>query len=84
MGYRAPFPVALQQVEYAKLYFHLEIDTYFDLPQLGLLQLRRELMQAMKSLSVDADISQLKQLLQPELSATRWFCAGCRNRPRHW
>ena len=69
MGYRAPFPVALQQVEYAKLYFHLEIDTYFDLPPLGLLQLRRELMQAMKSLSVGTDILQLKQLLQPELSA---------------
>ncbi len=69
MGYRAPFPVVLQQVEYAKLYFHLEIDTYFDLPLLGLLQLRRELMQAMKSLSVDDDISQLKQLLQPDLSS---------------
>jgi hypothetical protein len=68
VGYRAPFPVALQQVEYTKLYFHLEIDTYFDLPPLGLLQLRRELMQALKSLSVDVDILLLKQLLQPELS----------------
>ena len=69
MGYRGPFPVALRQVEYAKLYFHLKIDTYFDLPPFGLLQLRRELMQAMKSLSIEVDISPLKQLLQPELSA---------------
>lgn len=68
MGYRAPFPVALQQVEYTKLYFYLESDTYFDLPQSGLLQLRRELMQALKSLSDATVTAQLKQLLQPELS----------------
>ncbi len=69
MGYRAPFPVALEQVEYVKLYFHLELDTYFDLPKLGLLQLRRELMQALKSCSGDVDVASLKQLLQPELSS---------------
>lgn len=69
MGYRAPFPIELHQVEYVKLNFRLEIDTYFDLPQFGLLQLRRELFQALRLLEAeDTDTTQLKQLLQPEIS----------------
>ncbi len=68
MGYRAPFPVALQQVEYTRLYFYLEFDSCFDLPRFGLLQLRRELMQTMKSLSDEADVTRLKQLFQPEIA----------------
>jgi len=71
VGYRAPFPAELNQVEYVKLYFHLEISTSFDLPAYGLLQLRRELLQALKTLSElhGEDFSgQLKQLLQPGLS----------------
>jgi len=68
--YQAPFPAALEQVEYVKLYFHLEINGDFDLPALGLLQLRRELLQALKSLPEQGEnnfVSQLKQLLQPDL-----------------
>ena len=70
MGYYAPFPAELQQVEYVKLYFHLEISAYFDLPVLGLLQLRRELLQAFKHLSAQGKsdcVTELKQLLQPDL-----------------
>ncbi len=70
MGYQSPFPADLEQVEYVKLYFHLEITRYFELPVLGLLQLRRELLQALKIFSAqgeDSFVSQLKQLLQPDL-----------------
>lgn len=70
MGYYAPFPAELQQVEYVKLYFHLEVSDYFDLPVLGLLQLRRELLQAFKHLSAQGECdcaAELKQLLQPDL-----------------
>ncbi len=70
MGYQAPFPAELQQVEYVKLYFHLEICRYFDLPALGLLQLRRELLQALKTLPVKdnrEDVRKLRNLLQPKL-----------------
>ncbi len=72
MGYYAPFPAELQQVEYVKLYFHLEISDYFDLPVLGLLQLRRELLQALKHLSAQDEcdcVAELKPLLQPDLPA---------------
>ncbi len=71
MGYRAPFPAELNQVEYVKLYFHLEIVGSFNLPVYGLLQLRRELLQALKILSEQHGENfsgQLKQLLQPDLS----------------
>jgi len=72
VGYYAPFPAELQQVEYVKLYFHLEICNYFDLPALGLLQLRRELLQALKNLSAQGEsdcAAELKQILQPDLPA---------------
>jgi len=70
VGYRAPFPVELHQVEYVKLIFQLESDTYFDLPQFGLLQLRRELFQTLKVWEFEGhDVVPLKQLLQPELSS---------------
>ena len=66
-----PLPAELQQVDYAQLYFHLEVDNYFDLPPLGLLQLRRELAQALKSLQPTLDpllTLQLKELLHPSLA----------------
>ena len=50
MTYLAPLPSELQQVEYAQLYFHLQVKDTFDLPQLALLQLRRELLQALRTL----------------------------------
>ena len=71
MGYQAPFPAELEQVEYVKLYFHLEICDHFDLPALALLRLRRELFQALKSLQDQGDtsiVSQLQQLFQPSLT----------------
>ena len=70
MGYQAPFPAVLEQVEYAKLYFHLEIKNYFDLPPLGLLQLRRELFQALTPLELHDRSAwmDLQRLLRPELS----------------
>lgn len=71
MGYIAPFPPELQQVEYVKLYFHLEISGYFDLPFLGLLQLRRELLQALRTFPIQERgvfFVELRQLLQPELA----------------
>nr|WP_321370303.1 CRISPR system precrRNA processing endoribonuclease RAMP protein Cas6 [uncultured Desulfuromusa sp.] len=70
MSYYAPFPFELQQVEYVKLYFYLENSNYFDLPDLGLLQLRRELRQGLKSFSdlgQDDYARELTQLLQPDL-----------------
>ena len=72
MGYRAPFPAELSRVEYVKLYFHLEIRSSFNLPPYGLLQLRRELLQVLKTLSAQQGeefFGQLKQLLQPDFSA---------------
>lgn len=72
MGYRAPFPAELTRVEYVKLYFHLEISGSFNLPVYGLLQLRREFLQALKTLPDPQRgkfSGQLKQLLQPDLSA---------------
>ena len=72
MGYGAPFPAELSQVEYVKLYFHLEISSSFKLPVYSLLQLRREFLQALKTLPEQQGeefSGQLKQLLQPDLSA---------------
>lgn len=72
MGYQAPFPAELEQVEYVKLYFHLEICDHFDLPALALLRLRRELLQALKTLQDQGDtkvVAPLQQLLQPSLPA---------------
>jgi len=71
MNYLPPLPPELQQVEYVKLYFHLQVKDYFDLPQLGLLQLRREFMQALQTLEGwggNAETSLIRGLLQPALS----------------
>jgi len=71
MPYLPPLPEELQQVEYVKLYFHLQVTDYFDLPQLGLLQLRRELFQALRTLEgwgATEQTKELKRLLQPPLS----------------
>lgn len=65
-----PLPTELQRVEYAQLYFHLEVCDYFDLPRLGLLQLRRELFQALQQLRETGEnelVVQLNRLLQPDL-----------------
>lgn len=70
MTYLSPLPPELQQVEYAQLYFHLQVKDTFDLPQLALLQLRRELLQALRTLETwgsGADVAQLRQLFQPPL-----------------
>lgn len=70
MSYLPPVPDELQQVEYVKIYFHLRLIEYFDLPQWGLLQLRRELLQAVRLLADwgdPAEAEQLRQLLQPAL-----------------
>jgi len=72
VGYRAPFPAELDRVEYVKLYFHLEIRSSFTLPLYGLLQLRRQLFQALKTFSAEQGeefSGQLKRLLQPDFSA---------------
>lgn len=65
-----PLPAELAQVEYAQLYFHLEVCADFDLPRLALLQLRRELMQALRQLRQSGNVQlveQLSRLLQPPL-----------------
>ncbi len=70
MSYLPPLPVELQQVEYVKMYFHLQLKEYFDLPQWGLLQLRRELQQALRLLTdwgESTEAERLQQLLQPPL-----------------
>ena len=70
MGYQAPFPADLERAEYVKLYFHLEVCDYFDLPALALLRLRRELFQALRVLQEQGEtevVSQLQLLLQPPL-----------------
>jgi hypothetical protein len=66
MSYQAPFPQQLAQVEYVQFYFHLENRDYFDLPELALLQLRREMLLALKNLQAHGE-SQLRQLLLPPL-----------------
>ena len=70
MGYQVPFPSELQQVEYVKLYFQLELVTSLKLPALALLQLRRELLQALRSFpELNADFfRQVQQLLSPALA----------------
>lgn len=70
MDYQAPFPEQLADFEYVRLYFYLEISDYLDLPEFALLQLRRELLLALKSLSVhgeDQDVIRIKKLLLPPL-----------------
>ncbi len=65
-----PLPQELERVEYAQVYFHLEIGGYFDLPPFGLLQLRRELQQALKILLAEGQVDdpqQARSLLCPEL-----------------
>jgi len=71
MSYLPPLPLELQQVEYVKIYFHLQIKEYFELPQWGLLQLRREFLQAIRTLDEwgsTTEANQLKKVLQPPLS----------------
>ncbi len=63
-----PLPQELQRAEYAQLYYHLQISDFFDLPRLGLLQLRRELRQALTGLLQSGqqyNNSSLRELLQP-------------------
>ncbi len=70
MGYQAPFPDQLGEVEYVQAYFHLELNEAVDLPDLALLQLRRELVQTLKLLSAseaDFNPSGLQRLLTPAL-----------------
>ena len=68
MSYQAPFPPLLERVEYMKIYFHLEIRDLFDLPPFGLLQLRRELLQALAVLQTSAPEQEqvLRRVLLPE------------------
>lgn len=69
MTYLAPFPSELQQVEFVQLYFHLQVKDTFDLPQLALLQLRRELLQAIETLeSWSGKDENLKKLFKPMLA----------------
>lgn len=71
MSYLVPLPSELKQVEYVQLYFHLQVKDTFDLPPLALLQLRRELLPALRTLEGwggGDDVAQLKELFQPPLS----------------
>lgn len=70
MGYLAPFPDQLKEIEYVRVYFHLECCESFELPELALLQLRRELIQALKQLQENCDdvvCGGLKNLIMPSL-----------------
>lgn len=70
MSYLAPFPDQLKEIEYVRAYFYLECCEAFELPQLALLQLRREFLQTLKILRDDGDIQtyhRLKTVLMPEL-----------------
>jgi len=70
MSYEAPFPQQLSRVEFVQLRFHLELNDYFDLPELAILQLRRELLQAFKDLQYQlngTDVAGLKRIFFPEL-----------------
>lgn len=70
MGYLAPYPDRLKEIEYVRVYFHLECCEAFELPMLALLQLRRELLQALKTLQNQCEkvISDgLNHLLLPHL-----------------
>lgn len=68
MGYLAPYPDQLKEIEYTRVYFHLECCELFELPRLALLQLRRELLQALNTLQDQCDevvCEGLKNLLMP-------------------
>jgi len=70
MSYLAPIPEELQQVEYAQIYFHLQLTETFDLPRGGLLLLRRELLQALHTLEGwggGSEVEQLQSLFRPPL-----------------
>ncbi len=63
-----PLPQKLQRVEYARIYYHLQIIDCFDLPELALLQLRRELWQALAGLEASGaaeEAAALEKLLRP-------------------
>lgn len=70
LGYQVPFPSELQQIEYVKLCFHLNMVTELKLSVLALLQLRRELLQAAKTFPKrDEDFtSQIQQLFDPSMA----------------
>ena len=70
MGYQAPFPTQLEEVEFLRLYFHLEVRADFELPELGLLQLRRELLAALKVLQRERDpeaVAEIRSVFFPDL-----------------
>lgn len=72
MSYEVPFPQQLSRVEFVQLRFYLELNDYFDLPELAVLQLRRELLQAFKNLQYQKNASELdclKRFFFPELPA---------------
>ncbi len=70
LGYQVPFPPELQQIEYVKLCFHLNLVTDLKVSALALLQLRRELLQAAKTFPErDEDfVSQIQQLFNPSMA----------------
>ncbi len=71
MGSAIPFYPQLERFEFVRLYLHLEIRDCFDLQPWALLQLRRELLQALHVLDRrDAGAAKaLRSVLLPELSA---------------
>ena len=72
MTYLSPIPAELAQVEYVKIYFHLQARDRFDLPQQAWLQLRRELLKTVKTLEQwgeNNDSMELKNLFHPRVSS---------------
>jgi hypothetical protein len=70
MIYQATFPAELGQLEYVRLYLHLQMAEGAALPQGALLQLRRELLGALKLFEAELgadDCQALRRALQPQV-----------------
>lgn len=70
MAYQLPFPAWLEKVDFVRIDFQLELTESFDLPSMALLQLRRELLLALKDMEPEQSaelVSGLNRLLSPPL-----------------
>lgn len=72
MGYQAPFPESLKQVEFLRIYLHLRLVDELESPYPAMLQLRRELIGALnlyRESGGAAESSALQQILMPAFPA---------------
>ncbi len=64
MIYQAPYPSELAGLEYVRLYLYLRMEEAVSLPSGAMLQLRRELLSALKHMELERDMAALETLRQ--------------------